>query len=157
MTGQLNNLIYCFHGFGLKVSHHIWKESFKFSVQIVLTNVLIDRRLDTIEEHQDEIQVCFATLSPCKMFQMPEDITLVCHLSRCTTIFWHCVIVDALITIGLLEEWKQSCHRCLIQNASLVTCCSYLFQREKAHRQQPYPNLHFKINLKNNRAFHFHL
>lgn len=86
---------------------------------------------------------------------MPEDITLVCHLSKCTTFFWHCVTVDVLITIDLLEKWKQSGHRCLIQNVSLVTCCS-LFQREKAHRQQVYPNLHFKINLKNNCTFHFH-
>lgn len=124
---------YCFYGFGLKVSHHIWKESFKFSVEIVLPSVLIDRRFDTIEKLQDEIWVCFTSPSPCKMLQMPEDITLVCHLRKCMTVFWYWVTVDALIAIELLEKWKQSGYRCLIRNASLVTCCSYLFQRWKAH------------------------
>lgn len=77
--------------------------------------------------------MCFTSHSPCKTLQMPENITPVCHLSKYVTVFWYRVIVDALITIELLEKWKQSGHRYLIQNASLVTCCSYLFQRGKAH------------------------
>lgn len=65
--------------------------------------------------------------------------------------------MDALIIIDLLEKLKQSGHKCLIQDASLVTFCLYLFQMAKAHRQQGNPNLPFKMDLKSNCTFTFHL
>lgn len=67
-----------------------------------------------------------------------------------------CEIVDALITIDLLEKLKQSDPKCTIQNASLVTICLYFFQMGKVHRQQVYPNLPFKMDLKSNSTFTFH-
>lgn len=71
--------------------------------------------------------------------------------------FWHCVIVDALITIELLEKveakWPQMLDaECFISDLLLL-----FMWTEEAHAQHVYPNLHFKMNLKNNCAFHFNL
>lgn len=67
-----------------------------------------------------------------------------------------CEIVNALITIDSLKKRKQSDPKCLIQNASLVAFCLYLFQKEKIHRRQVYPNLPLKMDLKSYCIFAFH-
>lgn len=78
---QGSRSIYCFHGSFSELFSLYLKRIF----YILYVNILLEIKLDTIEEHQDEIWVCFSSPSTCKMFQMSEDTILVCHLSKCMT------------------------------------------------------------------------
>ena len=57
-------------------------------------------------------------------------------LSICLFIL-HGVATNALVTFDLkLEEWKQSRHRSLIQNTSLVTYCCYCFIEKGSYAEK---------------------